>query len=191
MGVMSGGQSFCELFPIDSTHTTVTTTAAITLNNQVKSSISKDGLTLDTIHADPTTIAWLEENAATAGSADDAETVVNEKGVESSTGTSGSGEQQYLALVYGAKFNDGADKVEVVAMIGTLSEDAGDRDIERNKFHRPKFTLSRVTPLQDVTIPNAILQTASPALVVAPGTPEVLPEGQKYKTIFPAAGADA
>jgi hypothetical protein len=185
MGRSSGGKGKTTLNAINSTHTTITSPAAITVADKVKTSITKDGLTLDTIQCDPETITFLEDNAAGSGSSDNAESVILETKVEAKTSESASGTQGFLAISYGADMVDGVDDVvEVVVQLGTLSEDAGDRDWEANKFTRAKFTLNKMAALDDISLASTLFDASILDTAAAGVYPLTFPEGKARKTFF-------
>lgn len=195
MARASGGQEKSVLFPINAAHTTVTTAAALTVNEDiVTTDVQKDGVAYDLIKFDSETVGFIQDHASAAtSSTSSGESVTTEKGTVANAGSaSSSTADQYIDVIYGGTQVDpvSAETVQIVTVVlGTVSGDSLAFKQEFQKWLHLPFKIDGVEAKADITLPDAIFDTTTLIDATALTPDLVFPKGFKKYVYFLKAHA--
>jgi hypothetical protein len=158
MAVVGGG-NYSVFFTADETAGTWYTSAVMSFNKKIKTSVSRTAFTLDQNEDTPEMTTFLELYAPITQAASDAGEY--EDGVKFNSATANS--QTLGQIVYGGKLvssGTGQTKRKVVVMLCKLAQDAGSFDMESGKYTKPKIAGEVVNNDAMVTVPAACFNTA-------------------------------
>lgn len=175
MGMIIGGGNRIDLYNFTNAVTPTVGTLAITLDQNVTTTVERDEALIYSITVehtkDDTQLYTFLESAQSISASATTEEIIYEDGTKITAASSGT---PYLALVAGGVVKGGADagKKKLFAGLQAIANTSGSYSQTADTYTKPSFDMAGVAALGTITIPSSLLTNfmTTPATLTIPST---------------------